>query len=78
MVLMGIPSASVYLTLQPLPFRVLPFPILSVRLPMSPAPPEEDLVIAVLGVFLLTLRDVQHRLSFQLEPNISIIDWGDR
>lgn len=44
---------------------------------MSPAPPEEDLVIAVLGAFLLTLCDVQHRLSFQLEPNISIIDWGE-
>lgn len=78
MVLMVTPSALVYLTLQPLPFRALPFPTLSVRFPMSPAAPEGDLVIAVLGAFLLTLRDVQHRLSFQLEPNVNIVDWGDR
>lgn len=41
---------------------------------MSLASHEGDLVMAVLVAFVLTLRDVQHRLSFQLEPNISIID----
>ena len=77
MVLMVTPSAFVYLTLQPLLFRALPFPSLPVHLPMSLAAPEGELVIAVLGAFVLTLRDVQHRLNFQLEPNVSIIDWGD-
>lgn len=74
MVLMVTLSALVYLTLQPLLFRALPFLTLSVRFLMSPAAPEGDLVIAVLGAFLLTLRDVQHRLSFQLEPNVNIVD----
>lgn len=32
----------------------------------------------VLDAFVLVLRDVQFRLTFQLEPNISMIDQGDR
>ena len=63
MVLMVTPSVFAYLTSYPLLFRVLLFPPRPVHLP----------VMAVLGVFALTLRDVQLHLTFQLQQNISMI-----
>jgi hypothetical protein len=33
---------------------------------------------AVLDAFVLALRDIQFRLTFQLEPNISMFNWRNR
>lgn len=75
MLLTSTPSAFFSLGLTPLLFRVLLSPHLSVYLPVPPALPFRNLVMAVLDAFVLALPDVQFRLTFQLETNISMIGW---